>query len=106
MLFDFAIDYLLFVVLCVYRWSPTTFAVVCLTLCLSPSVFLSLAARLSVHAVVQQHAYMFASRTSRSIMEVKERRPYCSLTKSRRDREGPYTGEITLYRGNQTFHSP
>uniref|UniRef100_A0A672I6I5 Teneurin transmembrane protein 3 n=1 Tax=Salarias fasciatus TaxID=181472 RepID=A0A672I6I5_SALFA len=25
-------------------------------------------------------------------MEVKERRPYCSLTKSRKDREGPYTG--------------
>ncbi|XP_053185147.1 teneurin-3 isoform X4 [Scomber japonicus] len=25
-------------------------------------------------------------------MEVKERRPYCSLTKGRRDKEGPYTG--------------
>ncbi|XP_034457716.1 teneurin-3 isoform X6 [Hippoglossus hippoglossus] len=35
---------------------------------------------------------MFASSTSRSIMEVKERRPYCSLTKGRRDKEGPYTG--------------
>ncbi|XP_034043467.1 teneurin-3 isoform X3 [Thalassophryne amazonica] len=27
-----------------------------------------------------------------STMEVKERRPYCSLTKSRKDKEGPYTG--------------
>ncbi|KAK9540263.1 hypothetical protein VZT92_002727 [Zoarces viviparus] len=35
---------------------------------------------------------MFASSTSRSTMEVKERRPYCSLTKSRKDKEGPYTG--------------
>ncbi|XP_071361050.1 teneurin-3 isoform X2 [Trachinotus anak] len=35
---------------------------------------------------------MFATSTSRSIMEVKERRPYCSLTKSRKDKEGPYTG--------------
>ncbi|XP_038570549.1 teneurin-3 isoform X4 [Micropterus salmoides] len=35
---------------------------------------------------------MFASSTSRSIMEVKERRPYCSLSKSRKDKEGPYTG--------------
>ncbi|XP_076585560.1 teneurin-3 isoform X1 [Chaetodon auriga] len=35
---------------------------------------------------------MFANSTSRSIMEVKERRPYCSLSKSRRDKEGPYTG--------------
>lgn len=26
-------------------------------------------------------------------MEVKERRPYCSLSKSRKDKEGPYTGE-------------
>ncbi|GLD52264.1 teneurin-3 isoform X1, partial [Lates japonicus] len=25
-------------------------------------------------------------------MEVKERRPYCSLTKGRKDKEGPYTG--------------
>lgn len=25
-------------------------------------------------------------------MDVKERRPYCSLTKSRKDKEGPYTG--------------
>ncbi|TMS23682.1 Teneurin-3, partial [Larimichthys crocea] len=25
-------------------------------------------------------------------MEVKERRPYCSLSKSRKDKEGPYTG--------------
>uniref|UniRef100_A0A672Y236 Teneurin transmembrane protein 3 n=1 Tax=Sphaeramia orbicularis TaxID=375764 RepID=A0A672Y236_9TELE len=25
-------------------------------------------------------------------MEVKERRPYCSLTKSRKDKDGPYTG--------------
>ncbi|XP_056264778.1 teneurin-3 [Pseudoliparis swirei] len=41
---------------------------------------------------VQQHACMFASSTSRSNMEVKERRPYCSLTKSRKDKEGPYTG--------------
>ncbi|XP_030284308.1 teneurin-3 isoform X4 [Sparus aurata] len=30
--------------------------------------------------------------TSRGIMEVKERRPYCSLSKSRKDKEGPYTG--------------
>ncbi|XP_075320418.1 teneurin-3-like [Odontesthes bonariensis] len=35
---------------------------------------------------------MFASSTSRSIMEVKERRPYCSLTKSRRDKDRQYTG--------------
>ncbi|XP_056229065.1 teneurin-3 isoform X3 [Seriola aureovittata] len=35
---------------------------------------------------------MFATSTSRSIMEVKERRPYCSLTKGRKDKEGPYTG--------------
>ncbi|KAM7009483.1 teneurin-3 isoform 2-T2 [Tautogolabrus adspersus] len=35
---------------------------------------------------------MFTSSTSRSIMEVKERRPYCSLSKSRKDKEGPYTG--------------
>ncbi|KAG7485144.1 teneurin-3 isoform X2 [Solea senegalensis] len=35
---------------------------------------------------------MFATNTRRSIMEVKERRPYCSLTKSRKDKEGPYTG--------------
>lgn len=48
----------------------------------------------SVSAAVQQHACVFASSTSRSTMEVKERRPYCSLTKGRRDREGPYTGEI------------
>uniref|UniRef100_A0A671XIH5 Teneurin transmembrane protein 3 n=1 Tax=Sparus aurata TaxID=8175 RepID=A0A671XIH5_SPAAU len=26
-------------------------------------------------------------------MEVKERRPYCSLSKSRKDKEGPYTGK-------------
>lgn len=26
-------------------------------------------------------------------MEVKERRPYCSLSKNRRDKEGPYAGE-------------
>lgn len=50
-------------------------------------------ALLSVYAAVQQHAYMFATGTSRSIMEVKERRPYCSLTKGRKDKEGPYTGE-------------
>ncbi|KAF0038049.1 hypothetical protein F2P81_010923 [Scophthalmus maximus] len=48
-------------------------------------------ALLSVYAAVQQHAYMFATGTSRSIMEVKERRPYCSLTKGRKDKEGPYT---------------
>uniref|UniRef100_A0AAV2LMT5 Teneurin N-terminal domain-containing protein n=1 Tax=Knipowitschia caucasica TaxID=637954 RepID=A0AAV2LMT5_KNICA len=35
---------------------------------------------------------MFSRSTSRSIMEVKERRPYCSLTKSRKDKDGPYTG--------------
>ncbi|XP_061889266.1 teneurin-3 isoform X4 [Entelurus aequoreus] len=35
---------------------------------------------------------MFASNTSRSIMEVKERRPYCSLTKGHKDKEGPYPG--------------
>ncbi|XP_037545849.1 teneurin-3 [Nematolebias whitei] len=35
---------------------------------------------------------MFASSTSRIIMEVKERRPYCSLTKSRKDKEGQYIG--------------
>ncbi|XP_040892180.1 teneurin-3-like [Toxotes jaculatrix] len=35
---------------------------------------------------------MFATSTTRGIMEVKERRPYCSLTKSRKDKEGPYTG--------------
>ncbi|XP_014902034.1 teneurin-3 isoform X3 [Poecilia latipinna] len=35
---------------------------------------------------------MFFSGTSRIIMEVKERRPYCSLTKSRKDKEGQYTG--------------
>lgn len=27
------------------------------------------------------------------MMEVKERRPYCSLSKSRKDKEGPYAGE-------------
>lgn len=48
---------------------------------------------LSVCAAVQQHACMFATSTTRSIMEVKERRPYCSLTKGRKDKEGPYTGE-------------
>ena len=53
----------------------------------------SLCVCLSTYAAVQQHASMFASSTSRSIMEVKERRPYCSLTKGRRDKEGPYTGE-------------
>ncbi|KAK7929739.1 hypothetical protein WMY93_006134 [Mugilogobius chulae] len=42
--------------------------------------------------VAPQHASMFSRSTSRSIMEVKERRPYCSLTKSRKDKEGPYTG--------------
>lgn len=30
-------------------------------------------------------------------MEVKERRPYCSLTKSRKDKEGQYTGKKTTY---------
>nr|XP_020464659.1 teneurin-3 isoform X6 [Monopterus albus] len=35
---------------------------------------------------------MCASITSRGIMEVKERRPYCSLTKSCKDKEGPFTG--------------
>ncbi|KAI3352311.1 hypothetical protein L3Q82_005176 [Scortum barcoo] len=47
---------------------------------------------LCVFAAEQQHACMFASSTSRSIMEVKERRPYCSLSKSRKDKEGQYTG--------------
>ncbi|XP_026027902.1 teneurin-3 isoform X9 [Astatotilapia calliptera] len=42
---------------------------------------------------VQQYACMFASSIRRSIMEVKERRPYCSLTKSRKDKEGPYSGD-------------
>ncbi|XP_019735305.1 teneurin-3 isoform X1 [Hippocampus comes] len=36
---------------------------------------------------------MFASNTSRSIMEVKERRPYCSLTKSHKDKEAAYLGD-------------
>ncbi|XP_040001237.1 teneurin-3 [Xiphias gladius] len=80
-------------------WSPTTLHSHCLThsLCLHPlssSVFLSLCVCvcLSVYAAVQQHACMFATSTSRSIMEVKEQRPYCSLTKSRKNKEGPYTG--------------
>ncbi|TKS69407.1 Teneurin-3 [Collichthys lucidus] len=30
-------------------------------------------------------------------MEVKERRPYCSLSKSRKDKEGPYTAGLRLY---------
>ncbi|XP_051939704.1 teneurin-3 isoform X5 [Hippocampus zosterae] len=36
---------------------------------------------------------MFASNTSRSIMEVKERRPYCSLTKSHKDKDAAYLGD-------------
>lgn len=36
---------------------------------------------------------MFTKTISRTIMEVKERRPYSSLSKSRRHKEGPYTGE-------------
>lgn len=40
-------------------------------------------------------------------MEVKERRPYCSLTKGRRDKEGPYTGETAfipqLTRSSKSF---
>eukprot|EP00066_Takifugu_rubripes_P021376 XP_011610642.1 PREDICTED: teneurin-3-like [Takifugu rubripes] len=35
---------------------------------------------------------MFTKTISRTIMEVKERRPYSSLSKSRRHKEGPYTG--------------
>ena len=55
------------------------------------SIFLSHPVCPSVYTAVQQHACMFT--TSRGIMEVKERRPYCSLSKSRKDKEGPYTGE-------------
>ncbi|XP_061628035.1 teneurin-3 isoform X3 [Phyllopteryx taeniolatus] len=36
---------------------------------------------------------MFASNTTGSIMEVKERRPYCSLTDAHKDKEGAYPGE-------------
>lgn len=51
------------------------------------------AVRPSVCVAEQQHDCMFSCGTSRSIMEVKERRPYCSLSKSRKDKEGPYAGE-------------
>uniref|UniRef100_A0AAX7SZ72 Teneurin transmembrane protein 3 n=1 Tax=Astatotilapia calliptera TaxID=8154 RepID=A0AAX7SZ72_ASTCA len=38
-------------------------------------------------------------------MEVKERRPYCSLTKSRKDKEGPYSGETGLRVPTQKSYS-
>lgn len=37
---------------------------------------------------------MFTKTISRTIMEVKERRPYSSLSKSRRHKEGPLTGQV------------
>lgn len=42
----------------------------------------------------EKHDSMFTKTISRTIMEVKERRPYSSLSKSRRHKEGPYTGEM------------
>uniref|UniRef100_A0A3Q4GSL0 Teneurin-3 n=1 Tax=Neolamprologus brichardi TaxID=32507 RepID=A0A3Q4GSL0_NEOBR len=38
-------------------------------------------------------------------MEVKERRPYCSLTKGRKDKEGPYTGKTGLRVPTQKSYS-
>lgn len=40
-------------------------------------------------------------------MEVKERRPYCSLSKSRKDKEGLYTGEaVDSLAPARTTHFP
>lgn len=47
----------------------------------------------SIHGA-EKHDSMFTKTISRTIMEVKERRPYSSLSKSRRHKEGPYTGEM------------
>lgn len=77
-----------FLSLCVIVGGPTTLHSLSSALSL---IFSSV--YLSVYAAVQQYACMFASSIRRSIMEVKERRPYCSLTKSRKDKEGPYSGE-------------
>lgn len=57
-------------------------------LCLSidPSVSLSILG-------AEKHDSMFTKTISRTIMEVKERRPYSSLSKNRRHKEGPFTGE-------------
>ncbi|KAF6738628.1 Teneurin-3 [Oryzias melastigma] len=56
------------------------------------SLWMATAASVMAKGHVQQHACMFASCTSKIIMEVKERRPYCSLTKSRKEKEARYTG--------------
>lgn len=78
----------------IYRW--TTCQPLSLSVSLSPPPVRPVC--FPVRAAEQQHACMFASSTSRSIMEVKERRPYCSLSKSRKDKEGPYTGEMTQFK--------
>ena len=91
----------------IYSWGPSTLYSICLTLTLIlPQFFLfpsllfiilsfSLLVCHCLYAAEQQNACMFTSSTSRSIMEVKERRPYCSLTKSRKDKEGQNTGKTT-----------
>lgn len=62
---------------------------------LSLCLYHRLSVGLSVRVAEQQHDCMFSGSTSRSIMEVKERRPYCSLSKCRKDQEGPYAGELS-----------
>lgn len=42
----------------------------------------------------EKHDSMFPKTISRTIMEVKERRPYSSLSKSRRHKEGAFTGKM------------
>lgn len=48
----------------------------------------------------EKHDSMFTKTISRTIMEVKERRPYSSLSKSRRHKEGPLTGEMLFLGGH------
>lgn len=99
----------LFVPMCDCRWTnnPSLFVQLSLThfffFVFYSSVFLSLFVYLSVYAAVQQYACMFASSIRRSIMEVKERRPYCSLTKSRKDKEGPYSGKTAHLKHSQSL---